>query len=549
MRTEVLLPRIGEGILEAKIGKVLVEPDQYIDEGQTYIHIHTDKADIELPSPHAGTVISVPVRVGQTKRVDDLLMVIDTGQERRVIDRNAESANVRTALYNLAAIDPVDLCCGKRLGKYTFEELQDSIEEILSLTLTHQDLRLKDLDGASLRQLENALFFVFSLIDKLRTFKPKAVSAAAEYARVTREFNVYKDDAVSLLAEALQTAAHIIEPSGVSSSSVVAEEYQSTRAFVFISYSHADRKLADRLAARFRQRRVPHFLDVKRVAWGDDLPGTVHDALEKATHVLVIISPGSAKSSWVPYEIGFARARGIKVIPYLTHGEMDVPDFLRNIFQVSSESEERDFVDSMAVFRRPSPPLALAASFFSEWSPGAVAEMLQGAGEVWHQAVTNFSFLQECRRPLIDLIRRGGLIRCVFASAPGDAARMAEQRSPGMSNKKEFLTAWEVRTWGQLREIAAHSIAKEQMKARTIDHLIEPILTVLDPQSEAGVMFVTLSGFQQSLAARPSFVLHRLGDGRWFDFYLDSFRRLWDHPSCQEVDLGRLGLGAEKPRR
>lgn len=100
---------------------------------------------------------------------------------------------------------------------------------------------------------------------------------------------------------------------------------------VFISYSSVDEPLAKEIQSTLEEVGVGSFLDKKDIAWGDDVLERVARGLTDSTAVVVIISPASLKSQWVPFEVGHAMALGKKVLPFLAHPSIDVPDFLRKL--------------------------------------------------------------------------------------------------------------------------------------------------------------------------------------------------------------------------
>jgi insertion element IS1 protein InsB len=65
--------------------------------------------------------------------------------------------------------------------------------------------------------------------------------------------------------------------------------------------------------------------------------------LESSVAIIVIISPGSLKSHWVPYEVGYATALRKKILPYLTHPSINPPGFLADLLHIKSEEQIRDF--------------------------------------------------------------------------------------------------------------------------------------------------------------------------------------------------------------
>lgn len=125
-----------------------------------------------------------------------------------------------------------------------------------------------------------------------------------------------------------------------------------TTPYVFISYSHDDADFASGLSTRLRRASIPHFRDTEAIAWGEYIPDRIHDALAQATHLIVLISPGSEQSQWVSYEMGFARGKDIVLVPYLLHPKMKVPGFLSNIRYLASESDEAEFIASLKSLKK-----------------------------------------------------------------------------------------------------------------------------------------------------------------------------------------------------
>lgn len=73
------LPDLGEGIHEAEVVAILVKVGDHVEEGQPFIEVETDKARVELPSPFTGRVEEINVKVDETVRVGNVLMVFSNG--------------------------------------------------------------------------------------------------------------------------------------------------------------------------------------------------------------------------------------------------------------------------------------------------------------------------------------------------------------------------------------------------------------------------------------------------------------------------------------
>jgi len=81
---DFILPDIGEGISEALLINWSVQLGQQVEEGDEIATVSTDKVDVELPSPRAGTVAELCWEPGDTIKVGAIFMRIDTGEGKKV---------------------------------------------------------------------------------------------------------------------------------------------------------------------------------------------------------------------------------------------------------------------------------------------------------------------------------------------------------------------------------------------------------------------------------------------------------------------------------
>ncbi len=144
---------------------------------------------------------------------------------------------------------------------------------------------------------------------------------------------------------------------------------------IFISYSHRDEAIVNGLTAVLDDIGVLYFLDRKDINWGASITRKVQSGLAYSSAVLVVISPASQKSQWVPYEVGYASAVGIEVLPFLTHPDTEVPLYMRELNAISSLSQ---FKAHWTKHRPPPSPMErdlLNGDGKFEW---------QWAGQNWH---------------------------------------------------------------------------------------------------------------------------------------------------------------------
>jgi TIR domain len=125
---------------------------------------------------------------------------------------------------------------------------------------------------------------------------------------------------------------------------------------VFISYSHFDSKIAQKLSKSLSEMGVDCFLDRKNIKWGDPITKRVKDGLRACSALIVILSPGSLESQWVPFEVGQATALGKTVLPFLTHPAVRVPLFLRDLNHKSDLKDVRTYFRDVFAVRPASEP-------------------------------------------------------------------------------------------------------------------------------------------------------------------------------------------------
>lgn len=79
MTYEFRLPDIGEGLHEAEILNWFVKEGDVITADETVVEVQTDKAAVEIASPVAGQVLQLGGGVGDTVKVGELLVEVETG--------------------------------------------------------------------------------------------------------------------------------------------------------------------------------------------------------------------------------------------------------------------------------------------------------------------------------------------------------------------------------------------------------------------------------------------------------------------------------------
>src|SRR5580692_5115313 len=77
--TDVVMPQMGESIVEGTLTKWLKKPGDKVERDEPLFEISTDKVDTEIPSPAAGTLGELLVQEGQTVQVNAIVARINDG--------------------------------------------------------------------------------------------------------------------------------------------------------------------------------------------------------------------------------------------------------------------------------------------------------------------------------------------------------------------------------------------------------------------------------------------------------------------------------------
>jgi 2-oxoglutarate dehydrogenase E2 component (dihydrolipoamide succinyltransferase) len=80
-RMNIVLPAMGEGIIEATINKWLVAEGATVKEDDPLVEVATDKVDSEVPAPVAGTIVSILTTEGSVVRVGEIIAVIENNYD------------------------------------------------------------------------------------------------------------------------------------------------------------------------------------------------------------------------------------------------------------------------------------------------------------------------------------------------------------------------------------------------------------------------------------------------------------------------------------
>ena len=77
MRITLKMPKVGDAVDEVVIMEILVKAGDPIAEGQALFVAETDKTQVEVPSPFAGTVVEIRIATGDEVKTGAPTMTLE----------------------------------------------------------------------------------------------------------------------------------------------------------------------------------------------------------------------------------------------------------------------------------------------------------------------------------------------------------------------------------------------------------------------------------------------------------------------------------------
>ena len=105
--TDVLMPQMGESIVEGTVTKWLKKVGDKVERDEPLLEISTDKVDSEVPAPVAGTVEEMLVPEGETVEINTVVARIGDGSgagqaQQQEAATNGEESHASTASASTA---------------------------------------------------------------------------------------------------------------------------------------------------------------------------------------------------------------------------------------------------------------------------------------------------------------------------------------------------------------------------------------------------------------------------------------------------------------
>ncbi len=159
MATQIILPNLGEGVIEAQIGRWLKREGEQVQVDEPLVEIETDKVTTEVVSDVAGTLLKIVVPEGQMASVGSPLAVISVLGESVATNGKASAARQNKAKKEFAATARRHAAAGRpRISPIAKRIAQENDLEIAQIAGSglHGRITKRDVE-ACLKQPQEAL--------------------------------------------------------------------------------------------------------------------------------------------------------------------------------------------------------------------------------------------------------------------------------------------------------------------------------------------------------------------------------------------------------
>src|SRR3990172_11866547 len=85
METKIVVPSLGESVIEATVARWLKKEGDSVAAGETLVELETDKVNLEVGAERAGRLVRIQRREGEDVKVGDELGVLGEAAEQQPV--------------------------------------------------------------------------------------------------------------------------------------------------------------------------------------------------------------------------------------------------------------------------------------------------------------------------------------------------------------------------------------------------------------------------------------------------------------------------------
>jgi len=115
--SNVVVPQLGESVVEARIARWLKQPGDRVNTGDALVSLETDKVDVEVPADHPGTLVSITRQDGEDVKVGEVIGMLEPGEGAAAAAAAPASASATAAPAKAQAADAKATPTAKRIAE------------------------------------------------------------------------------------------------------------------------------------------------------------------------------------------------------------------------------------------------------------------------------------------------------------------------------------------------------------------------------------------------------------------------------------------------
>lgn len=144
---ELIMPKMGESIMEATILKWLKKPGDKIAQDESVLEVATDKVDTEVPSSHAGILKEILAKEGEVVKVGKVIAIISSDIEAASYIEKAPSPEIKSEkMQNVAVVSGSTNGNGGHKASGSFERVSRFYSPLVKNIAKQENIAVAELE-------------------------------------------------------------------------------------------------------------------------------------------------------------------------------------------------------------------------------------------------------------------------------------------------------------------------------------------------------------------------------------------------------------------
>jgi 2-oxoglutarate dehydrogenase E2 component (dihydrolipoamide succinyltransferase) len=106
MPAKIMVPELGESVLEATVGHWLKNEGEHVDVGEVLVSLETDKVDLEVGAERSGVLRKIEHHQGEDVKVGDVLGIIEEAPAEAAVSEAASKPPAKPVTAPMAKVPP-----------------------------------------------------------------------------------------------------------------------------------------------------------------------------------------------------------------------------------------------------------------------------------------------------------------------------------------------------------------------------------------------------------------------------------------------------------